>query len=181
MGGMAQLETKPVEDTVPKVNDEIAVGSDLEFQRSWWKFERIAWIVLLVIIGLDIAGVFGRGPVAKARIQAPDRSYTIKYERIERYSTPSILTIEFTPAAITSGKIQLWADDELLKGLGNERVIPQPESSEIVNGGILYTFPAAAPADSVEFALSPKSPGVCHLKLGVPGHSQVELAIYIVP
>jgi hypothetical protein len=32
---------KPVEHTIEKVNDEIAVGSDLEFQRRWWRFERV--------------------------------------------------------------------------------------------------------------------------------------------
>lgn len=39
-----QLETKPVEDTVPKVNNEVAVGEDLNFQRAWWKVERGIWI-----------------------------------------------------------------------------------------------------------------------------------------
>jgi hypothetical protein len=48
------------------VNDEITVGEDLQFQRKWWVFERVIWILFSLILVLDIAGVFGRGPVAKA-------------------------------------------------------------------------------------------------------------------
>ena len=59
--------TKPVEDSVAKVNDEIAVGEDLEFQRKWWRFENIAWIFFALIIVLDVAGLFGRGRLCQGR------------------------------------------------------------------------------------------------------------------
>ena len=62
----AQQETKPVEDSVAKVDDDIAVGSDLEFQRAWWKFEKIAWFFLSLILLADwreySAGVRWRMP-----------------------------------------------------------------------------------------------------------------------
>ncbi len=54
-------ETRPVEDTVPKVDNEVAVGEDLPFQRKWWKFENAVWIVFSIVILLDLLGVFGRG------------------------------------------------------------------------------------------------------------------------
>lgn len=181
MASMAQSKTKPVEDTVAKIDNEIAVGSDIEFQRRWWKFEHVAWTVLTLMVALDIAGVFGRGPVAKAKLEGPDHSYTVSYERIERYATPSILSIEFKPQAVTSGNIQLWVSSELVKGLGNERVIPQPEKTALVNNGLLYTFPAATPPDSVDFSLQPTGPGMFHLKISVPGHGNVEPTIYVVP
>ncbi len=59
-------KTRPVEDTVPKVNDEVAVGDDLEFQRRWAIAERIIWAVLVVFLVLSFLGAFGRGP-ARAR------------------------------------------------------------------------------------------------------------------
>ena len=36
--------SKPIADSVAKVDGEVAVGEDLEFQRKWWKFERATWI-----------------------------------------------------------------------------------------------------------------------------------------
>ena len=58
--------SKPVEDTVPKVDDTIAVGEDLEFQRKWWRFERVAWIIFALFVLADVLGLFGRGYLANA-------------------------------------------------------------------------------------------------------------------
>lgn len=173
--------TKPVEDTIGKVNDELAVGSDLEFQSRWWRFERIAWIVLIAIVIADVLGCFGRGPLANAQTRASDRTMDVKYERIERYSTPSILTIQFGPSAIHDGKIQLWASEALIKPLGNQRVIPQPSESVLDGTGILYTFASTPKPNSVQFALQPSSPGIQDLTLHVPGSEPLHLRIYVMP
>ena len=53
-------------DSVAKINEELAVGEDLGFQRRWWRFERGVWIFFVVVIILDVAGLFGRGPLAYA-------------------------------------------------------------------------------------------------------------------
>jgi hypothetical protein len=177
----AQQETKPVEDTVPKVDNDIAVGSDLEFQRGWWRFERIAWIALSLLLAGDLAGVFGRGPLAKAKVQSPDSGMTIRYERIERFSTPSILTVQIAQSAIHDGKFQLWSSETLVKGLGNQRVIPQPTDSVLQDGGILYTFRATDVPASVEFQLQPASPGVDHLQFRIPGGGEVRPTVYVLP
>lgn len=174
-------KTKPVEDTVPKVNDEVAVGSDLEFQRKWWRFTNIMWIVFACIVVADLLGCFGRGPLAKAQVRANDGTMDVKYERIERFSTPSILRVQFGQNAIHDGKIQLWVDDNLVKPLGNQRVVPQPLTSVEDQGGILYTFPTTALPASVEFALEPASPGIYDTSLQVPNADKVNIRIYVVP
>lgn len=69
----------------------------------------------------------------------------ISYERIERFSTPSILTVKLGQNAIHDGKVQLWVSESLVKDLGNQRIVPQPLMSTIGQGGILYTFPATVP------------------------------------
>ncbi len=101
---MATETTEPVVDSVPKVNDELAVGEDLEFQRKWWRFENAVWIFFALLILLDLLGVFGRGPLANARAETSDGSMQIQYERVERFSTPSLLTIRFGASAIRDQK-----------------------------------------------------------------------------
>ena len=177
----AYSETKPVEDTVSKVNDEIAVGSDPEFQRRWSRFENVVWAFFGLFVLADLAGCFGRGPVATAEAQTKDGTLHVKYERIERFSTPSILTVEFDPSAIKNGNIQLWVSEDLVKPLGNQRVVPQPISSSLGNGGILYTFLAHGDHSSVEFALEPASPGIDQLTFRTPGGEELKLKIYVVP
>ncbi len=50
----AKSFSQPVEESVSKVNDEIAVGEDLDFQRKWWRFEKFVWILFSLIIVLDL-------------------------------------------------------------------------------------------------------------------------------
>lgn len=86
----------------------------MEFQKRWWRFERIVWIVFTAVIVLDALGAFGSGYLAKGHLSAPDGSVKITYDRIARYSTPSTLIVAFEPAAIHDGKVDLWASDALL-------------------------------------------------------------------
>jgi hypothetical protein len=176
-----KLKTQPVTDSVPKINDEVAVGEDLQFQYKWWRFEKSIWIFFAVLVILDLAGAFGRGPLAKAHINLPDGSMTINYERIERFSTPSILTVHFGKDVIHDGKVLLWVSESVIKALGNQRIVPQPLDSRVGNRGILYTFSASELPASVEFALSPSAPGTAEIKLQVPGHSAAAMRIFIVP
>ena len=173
-------ETKPVEDSVSKVGD-LAVGSDLDFQRKWWRFSNGLWMLFTCLIVADLLGCFGRGPLADASASTSDGSMDVKYERIERFSTPSILRIEFGQKAIHQGKLQLWASDSLVKPLGNQRVIPQPLTSVLEHAGIDYTFQATSTPASVEFALQPATPGIYNLQLKVPASPALDLRIYVMP
>jgi hypothetical protein len=175
------MPTKPVEDSVAKVNDELAVGSDLDFQHRWWRFERAVWVLFTLLVIADLLGCFGRGFLAKSRMRAADGSLDVQYERVERFSTPSILRAKFGPDAIHEGKVQLWVSSSLVKNLGNQRVIPQPAESVLDNNGILYTFATKPRSDTVAFALEPTSPGLYDLEVRVPGHEQVKARIFVVP
>jgi hypothetical protein len=166
---------------ISKVNDEVAVGSDLEFQRKWWRFTHAIWIVFAVMVVADLLGCFGRGPLANAHLRIQDGTMNIKYERIERFSTPSILRIQFGQNAIHDGKLQLWVDESLVKPLGNQRVIPQPLTSAVGQGGVLYTFAVTTLPVSVEFALEPAAPGIYETSLQVPGAEKASLLIFVMP
>lgn len=156
---MATQHTRPVEDTIPRIANELAVGEDLQFQRKWWRFEAVVWIVFAVILALDLSGIMGRGPLAKASVRTADGTMKIDYERVERFETPSMMTIYFGPNAVANGQIQLWVSEGVIKPLGNQRIIPQPKSSVLDGDGILYTWPTTEHPNTVAFALQPSTPG----------------------
>jgi hypothetical protein len=176
-----KILTKPVQDSVAKVNDEVAVGEDLDFQRKWWRFENAAWVFFTLIIILDLGGLFGRGPIAKAERRTADGTLDVKYERIERTDSPSILSISFGQSAIQDGKIHLYVSNSLVKPLGTQRVIPAPQETILGDGGLTYTFPATKPPASVDLALQPSGPGIYDFTLGVVGAEQVHARIVVVP
>jgi hypothetical protein len=173
--------SKPVEDSVSRVNEEVAVGEDLDFQRRWWRFENFAWIVFTLIIVCDLAGVFGRGPLAKAERKSPDGTIDVRYEKIERTDSPSIMSIDFGPAAVHDGRIKLYISQSLVQALGTQRVIPEPAETTIGDAGLTYTFLASKTPAAVALALQPSGPGIYDFKVGVAGAPAVQAKVFVVP
>lgn len=178
---MSTSSDKPVSDTVAKVDGEVAVGEDLQFQRRWWKFERAVWIGFAVILVLDLAGVFGRGPLSKAHRRANDGSIDLRYDRVQRLSTPSIMTVELGPASISSGRARLFVSESLVDGLGAQRVIPAPQETVIGADGLTYSFAVSRAPASVEFALEPGSPGLHRLTIQAVGLQPIHAEIFVMP
>lgn len=170
----------PLEETVPKV-DEIDVGENLEFQRKWWRFEKIVWPILLAIVVADLLGVFGRGWLAKARRSTPDQALTLEYERVARASTPSTMTFRFSEAAIHHGRIVLFVSQSIVKGLGVRQISPQPEKSTIGADGITYEFPATTVPASVQIELEPSFPGSQRFWVQVEGSPPIRASVFVVP
>jgi len=175
------VETKPIEDLGHRVDDAISVGEDLEFQERWWKFENAVWMFFALLLVLDLLGVFGRGWLAKAQAVSSDGAVQMKYERIERTMTPSVMRVYFGPNAAQDGKYKLFVSGSVVQELGNQRIAPQPETSAVGVGGVTYTFPALGQPAVVSFSLEPSSPGVYHFSLGVPGGDMIERRVVVVP
>ena len=172
--------SRPIEDEeIPKVKDEVAVGEDLAFQRKWWRFEHVAWTVLALMVVADLLGAFGRGPLANAKLR--NDSMEVKYERVERSNSPSIMRIEFAPEAIHDGTIQLFVSESMVDRLGNRRIVPEPKSSTIGNGGITYEFAANGVPATVQFALQPAKPGHERFTVGVPGQTSISAGVFVMP
>lgn len=164
----APARTRPIDDSVPGDRSELSVGENLDFQRRWWSFENMVWTAFAIIIALDIAGVFGRGPLAKVHKATPDGAMKMTWDRFQRFQTPSIISIHFGPNAVRDGKLQLWVSQSVITRLGNQRIIPQPASSELKAEGLLYTWPSGAHPDSADFGLEPAHPGIYQFTIRLP-------------
>ena len=174
MPSNTETPTKPVEDSVAKVDGELAVGEDLKFQRRWWIFERWTWRFFSLIVLLDFLGAFGRGPLANAHAHTADGALTLDYERVERFNTPSIITVHLGANAVDNGQVKLWVDDSVVKRLGNQRISPQPLSSATADSGVLYVFAADQHPNSVQFALQPAYTGTSHFTVRLVSHSSIQ-------
>jgi hypothetical protein len=173
--------TRRVQDDVPRYNDEVAVGEDLEFQRKWWKFENAVWVLFGIIIICDVLGVFGRGWLAKAKATTPDRAVVLSYERMERAFTPSILDLQINQNAIHNGQVKVFVSGSVVKDLGAERLSPQPLTSTLGNGGYTYVFPATAGPATIQIALSPSSAGVRHFRVQAAGSEPIDARVFVFP
>lgn len=176
-----KAQMKPVTDSVAKTNGAVAVGEDLGFQQAWWKFERFVWALFALILVADISGLLGRGPLSKAEAETPDGSLHLKYEKVERASTPSIMTLTPEASAVHDGKLQVFVSDSIVKELGAQRVVPQPASSTLGNGGVTYTFSASSLPMTVQIALQPSFVGSHAFSVGVPGQGSIDRKVLVLP
>lgn len=168
-----------VKDSVARINKEVAVGEDLQFQERWWRFERTVWILFLFILLCTFAGLLGRGPLAGATLS--NDKLKVKFDRIARTGTPSLMEISFTPAAIHEGKVQLFVSESVVRELGAQRIIPAPAQTYIGNGGLTYIFPATRTPAFVKFGLQPDGPGVYRMAIGIAGEQPLESRVYVLP
>ena len=178
---LEQMDVKAVGDDVPKVDGAVAVGEDVQFQRRWWRFERAVWIFFVLVLAADLSGILGRGPLANAERRTGDGTLRLKYERVERANTSSIMTVLPGAPAIRDGKFQLYVSDTILKQLGAQRVIPQPESSAVGNGGVTYTFQATALPMTVQIELKPSFIGRQRFTVAVAGGEPIQVQTVVLP
>ena len=173
-------ETRPVTVSGSK-SRAVAVGEDMAFQQRWWKFERFTWAFFGLILLADVSGLLGRGPLSKAEAHTPDGSLHLKFERVERANTPSIMTLTPGPSALENGSFKVFVSDSIVKELGAQRVVPQPVTSTVGDGGVTYNFSAAALPITVQIALQPSFVGSHPFRIGVPGHDSVTGKVLVLP
>jgi hypothetical protein len=170
-----------VYDTIPRVDDAVSVGEDLHFQQRWWRFENLAWWVLILVLAADALGVLGRGWLARAQRATADGALHVRYERVERAGTPSEMTLDFGRTAVQGDQIRLTVSETLVNELGAQRVIPQPESSAVGPDGLTYLFPTTGTPATVSFALEPSFPGVHDVTLTASGEQPIHFRILVLP
>jgi hypothetical protein len=148
--------------SIGRVNDELVLGDDRAFEAIWWRIEVSLWIFLTIVLLLALTGLLGKGPLAHKALATPDKALELRYERIARYNTPAIIEVRVHPQLFRNGKAYIRLSRTTIKGMGAQRIIPQPEQSLPDDDGISYIFPVEEPSRPliVTFALQPSSAGL---------------------
>jgi hypothetical protein len=129
-------------------------GRDIAYERREWVAQRVAWVVMLLLVVAAILGLLGSsGLLGMASSTAPDGSIEVIRERVGRYHAPTELIIEVSPGAIEQGEVRVWLDADYADGLTIDSIMPEPESSELEPGRIVYTFPVSEPGAPLRITL----------------------------
>jgi hypothetical protein len=163
---------------VQRIND-LELPEDMEFQRREWRTQRVAWCVMIVIVGLAVAGVFGGGPLARATAGERDGTLWAEYERFARLNTTSDLRVHLTPSGDST---QLWIGRAYQDRMRLEMIVPEPVSSRVTPDRIIHTFDTQ-PGEPVTITLQMKtaSPGTVQGRLGVVGGAELVLSNFVYP
>jgi hypothetical protein len=166
---------------------EIEIDQNLEHLRREWRFQRIGWLLMLLVVLAALAGLFGRGPLAKASGGAPNAPARLEYERIVRYTSPTQLTVLLSPEAIEEGIARIWLEREYIQAVEIDRIVPEPEQEEAAEQqgvpGILYTVRVVGTGQParVHFYIKPDHYGMQRGRIGLLDRSPVTFEQFVLP
>ncbi len=103
------------------------VQEDMPMQQRVWRFERIGWYVLVAIVLLALAGLFGNGPLSDAEVVSQDGRVRVEYQRLSRSGTTDSLFI--TVQGIPGQPVELQLEGSLLRDASIETLQPEPQRS----------------------------------------------------
>jgi hypothetical protein len=133
------------------------IQEDMDLQCKAWRFERIGWLALVVLILLTLAGLFSKGPLSTVQLQTPDGRLKVEYERFSRNGAQDDLIVSSSGAPGEMRYLVLGA--EWLQGMSIESLNPQP--ANLTSEGRDLVIPMQADAKGVAtLYLSMRSNGV---------------------
>ena len=157
---------------------DLKIDQDLRFQEWEWAVQRVAWIVMLLIIVLALLGFFGTGPISSATAGDPDSPLLVEYQRFVRQQGQTSLTVQVDSGQISDGQIEVWISTGYVEDVEIEQLSQQPD--EVLNDGdrLVFVFLAEDVSEpiSVTFTLRPEVIGRITGDIGVVDGPQVHLS-----
>lgn len=181
--GQQGSEQHKLVSPVSRVNDEFAVGNDLDFEKWWWRVEISIWSLLVILLLTALSGITGRGPLAHKRASTQDQALQIKYDWVERFKTPSVLSIRLEPATFQGNHAYVWLSRSFVDKLGLQRISPEPALSIPQAQGITYLFAIQQSGQPIilDFALEPAQVGLFRQEVRVAGGQQLFVHTLVFP
>ncbi|ACO77339.1 hypothetical protein AvCA_11080 [Azotobacter vinelandii CA] len=135
------------------------IADRIAYQRKTWRFERIGFGVLLVLVLLALTGLFSDGPLSRHSSSGPGQRLSVEYERFLRNGASSriVLTARTRPSALATLRI----DRALLRTHTIESLQPQPLFARSHEGGLELVGQADERGRlTLYLTIRPESPGL---------------------
>jgi hypothetical protein len=152
------------------------IREDMRFQRRTWMLERVAWIMLGLLICAALAGAFANGPISKAK--ASNGELSVEYQRFQRLTRLFDFAVRIGGAAVPVLKLNR-AFQETYEIVSIE---PQPERSAGGPDGIELTFARSGSGElAVVIWAHPRRWGSIALQVQAGGSAPLQLPILVYP
>jgi hypothetical protein len=156
---------------------------DFEHEVVEWRVERVAWVLMLVLILAGLAGLLGSGPLSHAVARASGSALWAEYERFERRNAPSVIVIHLTPRTAQGETVRLWFNSGFFRNVNLERIDPQPERMEVGADRYIASFALNEPGGEVLIRVhfEANEIGKMETKLGLEGGPSLHLSQFVYP
>ncbi|MEN5110064.1 hypothetical protein ABE521_14575 [Pseudomonas sp. TWI672] len=110
-----------------RVSRRHPVEEDMPMQQRVWRFERVGWYALVLIVLMALAGLFGNGPLSDAQLVSTDGRVAVAYQRLSRSGTSE--NVRITVHGIAGQPVMILLGGDLLRQASIEMLQPQPQKS----------------------------------------------------
>lgn len=159
----------------------IDVDADRRAQEKYWKFQRIAWLVMAGTVAGAVLGATGGGGML-SRATAKNALGEIDYPRIARWQAANEMTLRLPGGASREADLEL--DGTFARLFSIEEVVPSPSRSAATPSGHRFTFSLGQGPEerTIIFRLKPGRPaGPTRASARIEGGPPIVLSFVILP
>lgn len=146
-------------------------------------FQRMAWVLLTLLLVAAFFGLFGRGPLSHSTVGAPS-VFQVQYNRFARYQGSEDIHVHLHPGvADNNGTIALWISEPFGNSVQIQQISPQPVAVKDSGNGQVYVFSLFGKNTGLDahFYYKPNSVGRMPVKLGIVGGKVVHFTQFVYP
>jgi hypothetical protein len=156
------------------------VREDMAFQLRVWRFERLGWYLLVLLMLLGLAGLFSRGLLSSREVRSEDGRVSVEYEMFHRNGSTNSMKISVSGAPEST--IELELAGEMLQGFSIETLQPEPTRTRSSDQGIrLWVQTDPQGQANLFITLRGDGLGLFRSRIVVPGTHDVNLTQFIFP
>ena len=165
-----------------KVNEELEVGFDQHFERSWGWAELVGRGLMALFLAAAAAGLFGRGPLSHRTERAADTALVVDFEPVARSQSGTQVTFHLANPT-QSPTVDLFVGANIVEPMGLQRIQPEPVSTRLVDDGMVFTLavPPGTRDSKLRLMLQPISLGPNELVAQVADHAPLRWTQFVVP
>jgi hypothetical protein len=153
---------------------------DVSHERAVWKIEHWGWAMFALILLSALAGVFGDGPVARAK--ARNAAIGVEYDRLVRYQAPSTLKVRLARSG-NSSMPALSVSQSFIERVEVQHITPEPERVKGAHNSLIYIFDVAQTNEEITVTIGykPRAYGKTAVRLGRLDGPQLQFTQFFYP
>lgn len=159
---------------------QFPVREDMAYQLKVWRFERLGWYVLVLLVILTLLGLFSRGPLSTRNVHSADGRLGVEYEMFHRNGStnPMVIHLMGQPNAV----LEVELVGQWLEGFEVQTLQPQPVRSASAERGLKLWVQADAKGEaSLYLSLLGDGLGLYHSRIDTPDGATVRFNQFIFP
>ena len=116
----------------------------LAFQRRVWRVQRVAWVLMALVVLAALLGLTGSGPLSRRSVTSADGAVRVEYERFLRRGATTTLRIHAGLASSEAARLAVWLARPYLDEVTINGVQPTPASVQASHDRVTWSFAVSA-------------------------------------